>query len=71
MGKFYRYLQEEDGGPTVDWVTVTAGVLLLGMAVVYGVFNDGVSDLMAAINTELEGPVGSVAIGDAPTDLNQ
>ena len=31
------------GAVTIDWVALTAGILLLGIAVVYGVFEGGVN----------------------------
>ena len=70
MTKFYNFIRDEDGAVTIDWVALTAGILLLGIAVVYGIFNNGVSELMASINTELSGVINTAIIGTAPTNLN-
>ena len=70
MSHFHHFLHSEDGAVTIDWVALTAGILLLGMAVVFGIYNNGVSELMGAINTELSAAVVTVVIGDAPSNLN-
>jgi len=69
MTKFMQFLRSEDGAVTIDWVALTAGVLLLGIMVVYAIFNGGVSTLVADINTQLGGSLTSVDVGSAP-DLN-
>lgn len=48
-----KFISNEDGGVTIDWVFITGGILLLGIAVVFGVFNQGVSTLATSINTEV------------------
>jgi Flp pilus assembly pilin Flp len=35
MGRFASFLRDEDGAVTVDWVVLTAGVVLLGMVVAF------------------------------------
>ena len=57
-----KFLNDEAGAVTIDWVALTAGILLLGIAVVYGIFNEGVSNLATDINTNLSDAV-SVSIG--------
>ncbi len=42
-----KFLRDDDGAVTIDWVALTAGILLLGIAVVYGVFEGGVKPLTA------------------------
>ena len=43
----YRLLlSDERGAVTVDWVTVTAGILLFGILVVYTVMGDSAGYLM-------------------------
>ena len=39
-------LNDERGAVTVDWVTLTAGVLLFGIMVIYTVMNDSAGYLM-------------------------
>lgn len=61
-----NFFNDEAGAVTIDWVALTAGILLLGIAVVYGIFNTGVSNLASSINTNLSGAV-SVNTGAAPS----
>lgn len=37
MTIFTKFLRDDSGAVTLDWVALTAGILLLGIAVVYGV----------------------------------
>ncbi len=66
MTIFNKFLKDEAGAVTIDWVALTAGILLLGIALVYGIFNNGVAPLQTSINTQL-GAAVSVDTGDAPT----
>jgi hypothetical protein len=50
LGKF---LSDDTGAVTIDWVALTAGILLLGIAVVYGVFEGGVKPLTDEINNKV------------------
>ncbi|MGD1923452.1 MAG: hypothetical protein ACFB03_04595 [Paracoccaceae bacterium] len=59
-----KFINDEAGAVTIDWVALTAGILLLGIAVVYGIFEGGVSDLATSINSNLAGAVS------VPTDLS-
>ena len=49
-----KFLNDEAGAVTIDWVALTAGILLLGIAVVYGIFNTGVAGLAAKVNSNLQ-----------------
>ena len=51
------------GAVTIDWVAVSAGILLLAVALVYGIFTGGVGDLSGYINTTLT-DAGQVADRD-------
>ncbi len=62
------FFRDEDGAVTIDWVALTAGILLLGIMVVYAIFNGGVDGLVDSINSELGTAVG-VSTGTAP-DIN-
>lgn len=48
-----RFLRDESGAVTIDWVALTAGILLLGIMVVYAVFNDGVGPLLSTVTDSL------------------
>lgn len=66
LGKF---LEDEAGAVTIDWVALTAGILLLGIAVVYGVFEGGVKPLTESINQNLGIAVQvPEAVGNGPPD---
>ena len=55
MTKFTKFLSDDAGAVTIDWVALTAGILLLGILVVYSIFNNGVSSLVSKINSTLSG----------------
>ena len=70
MTKFTKFLSDDAGAVTIDWVALTAGILLLGIMVVYAIFNNGVSTLVSKVNSTLEGVVTSVGIGTVE-NINQ
>jgi len=63
---FTKFLRDEDGAVTIDWVALTAGILLLGITLVYAIFNQGVGDLAQDINANLSSAGSGVTVGDAP-----
>ena len=69
MSKFTKFLKDESGAVTIDWVALTAGILLLGIAVVYAIFNNGVNPLISSINSNLSTAV-TVNVGTAPDPNN-
>ncbi len=46
MTKLTKFLSDDAGAVTIDWVALTAGILLLGIMVVYAIFNGGVAVLV-------------------------
>ena len=70
-----RFASNEDGAITIDWVALTAGMLLLGITLVYAIFTFGVGSTSGSINSNLSaitivdpGPApGQDAFGDTPT----
>lgn len=48
-----KFLRDDCGAVTIDWVGLTAGILLLGVAVVYGIFQGGVLPLSESVNQNL------------------
>jgi hypothetical protein len=68
MTKFEMFLSDDAGAVTIDWVALTAGILLLGIMVVYAIFNNGVSTLVSNVNSTLGGVTTNVDIG---TVVNQ
>ncbi len=67
MTKFTKFLSDDTGAVTIDWVALTAGILLLGIMVIYAIFNNGVAGLVLKVNSTLQGmtlsgaDVGAVA----------
>jgi hypothetical protein len=56
------FLSDDAGAVTIDWVALTAGILLLGIMVVYAIFNNGVSVLVSNVNSTLESVSTTVPI---------
>ncbi len=69
MTKFTKFLSDDAGAVTIDWVALTAGVLLLGILVVYAIFNNGVSSLVSNVNSTLQGVTTNVSIGTIDPNL--
>ena len=63
MTKFTKFLSDDAGAVTIDWVALTAGILLLGIMVVYAIFNNGVSVLVSSVNSTLTTVSAGVNIG--------
>ena len=63
MTKFLNFLRDESGAVTIDWVALTAGILLLGITLVYAIFNNGVGSLATNINSNLTA-AGAIDIAD-------
>ena len=70
MTKFTKFLIDDAGAVTIDWVALTAGILLLGIMVVYAIFNGGVSNLVSNVNATLSSVTTSVSTGAIPTINN-
>ncbi len=66
MTKFTKFLNDDAGAVTIDWVALTAGILLLGIMVVYAIFNNGVSSLVSNVNSTLSGVTTAVDTGTTP-----
>ena len=67
MTTFTKFLSDDTGAVTIDWVALTAGILLLGIMVVYAIFNGGVSNLVDNVNSTLSNVTTSVSTGAIPT----
>ena len=64
MTKFTKFLSDDAGAVTIDWVALTAGILLLGIMVVYAIFNNGVQTLVSNVNSTLSGVTTDVVLPD-------
>lgn len=63
-----RFLRDETGAVTIDWVALSSGILLLGVMVVYSIFNGGVASLTGSVSATLAGTL-SVEETD-PSDVD-
>jgi len=61
MTNFKTFLRDETGAVTIDWVALTAGVLLLAIVLVFAIFDGGVKPLAGKIISELDGATDSIA----------
>ena len=67
-------LTDERGAVTIDWVTLTAGFLLLGIMAVYFVMNDSAGYLMdefEVLNEQYAADAISVSALGQEIDINQ
>jgi uncharacterized integral membrane protein len=67
MTKFTKFLSDDAGAVTIDWVALTAGILLLGIMVVYAIFNNGVSSLVVKVNSTLSGVTTDIVLPTTPS----
>ena len=67
MPKLRNFLNDETGAVTIDWVALTAGILLLGITLVYAIFNNGVASLSKNINSNLTSIGTSINTGTPPS----
>ncbi len=66
MQRLPDFLYDDAGAVTIDWVAITGGILLLGITLVYAIFNSGVSQLTGGVNQKLVG-IAIVDPGPAPS----
>lgn len=66
MTVFAKFLRDESGAVTIDWVALTAGILLLGIVLVYAIFNNGVANLGSTINSQLTSAGSLTTLPTAP-----
>ena len=56
MNTARRFVADKSGAVTVDWVALTAAVVIIGIGIVYAVFgsgDDGVNGLVTNLSSEL------------------
>ncbi|MEM7525293.1 MAG: hypothetical protein AAF360_16380 [Pseudomonadota bacterium] len=56
LNKFRSFAADKSGAVTVDWVALTAAVVVIGIGLAYAVFgtgDDGVSGLVTNLTAEL------------------
>ena len=78
LNKIRSFAQDKSGAVTVDWVALTAAIVVIGIGLVYAIFGDGngngVGGLVTSLTTSLGEAAGDVAQVQADnitgTDLN-
>ena len=66
MTKFTEFLSDDAGAVTIDWVALGSAILLLGIMVVYAIFNGGVAGLVSDVNSTLTGVPMEIDTGPVP-----
>ena len=64
--RYVEFLRDDAGTVTADWVFLTVGILALGIMVIYGTVNDGVSSLTSNASGTLSAVEVSAVGGSAP-----
>jgi len=65
MTGFAEFVGDEAGAITIDWTVISGGLLLLGLLVIYTIFNsDGYVNIVAESNETLGSSGPNVAVGD-------
>ena len=66
MCGFERFIRDESGVVTVDWVALTGGLVMLGLAVVYSIFGTGAEPLVLTVSETLASHSTDVTIPSTP-----
>jgi hypothetical protein len=64
MTKFTEFVNDDAGAVTIDWLTLSAGILLLGLLVVYSIFNSSINPMVSTYNSSLSGGSTNVVLGE-------
>ena len=64
MTNFTEFFSDDAGAITIDWVVLTAGILLMGILVTYAILNNGVQTMASNLNTGLDGSTTNVVLGE-------
>ncbi len=64
MTKFTEFFSDDAGAVILDWITITAGIMLLGIMVLYAIFNGGMTKLVPNVNASLGGEPTTVVVGE-------
>ncbi len=64
MTKFTEFFSDDAGAVAIDWLALSAIVVLLAVMVVYSLFNNGVSKMVPTVTTALSGENKTVVLGE-------
>jgi len=62
-----RFVRNRRGAVTIDWVGLSGAILLMGIVLVYALFNYGVGSTSSSINSNLSAIGSGIVIGPAPS----
>jgi len=68
------FARDDSGAVTTDWVTLTAGILLLSLMVVYTIMNDSAGYLMSEfeqLNSQYEASAIDITAAASQPNLNK
>ena len=63
MTKFPEFFDDDAGAVTIDWITLTAAIILLSIVIIYAIYNNGLPTLVPNINEALAGEPANVFLG--------
>ena len=67
MTRVRRFLGNEDGVITTDWVVITACLVVLGIAFTWGIYNTGVAGYVKEVNSNTVKPGLGLDLPDPPS----
>ncbi len=62
MTRFLKFLGDDAGAVTIDWVALTSGILLVGIMVIYAIYNNGASATVDNANNMLTSISGDTTL---------
>ncbi len=66
MTTFTKFFSDDTGAVTIDWVALTAGIMLVGIIAAYSIFSRGVAPLAVNISSTLAGLTTDIDTGLVP-----
>lgn len=61
-----QFWRDESGAVVIDWVALSAGILVVGITLIYAIYTNGVGSLTKSLNSALKSIDSSVSTGTAP-----
>ena len=61
-----NFWEDTSGAVTIDWVALAAGVLVVGITVIYALYTDGVGELAKSLNSAMSSVDAGIDTGDTP-----
>lgn len=62
MIRFLKFLGDNAGAVTIDWVALTSGILLVGIMAIYAIYNNGASSAVDNANNMLTSISGETTL---------